>query len=260
MATPLGVELLSIVTGPLRMLTSTKPIEPREVVKAADVEGKISRAIRSWLKQEEPSEGAEPPEREYLGTLQLLSKEVPLETRLQTTSLLPPDLGVQYNQQFDRTQKFLRDNIPRRSIITLTGQQMVEPSDLELSTFWRAWEAANDPRALLKDMEQGDLVSDQVAVAKQLYPSTYDAMTLAMIAAIMAEKGRDEEWEPADWQEQQIETLLQISRVSPETMMDLHARLRAADMQDRAESAKTSPLTDKMADQNQTPTQRVALR
>lgn len=267
MATPLGVELLAIVTGPLRMLEPTpKPITLPEVAKAADVEQRVARDMRAWMKQAAPqAQGEEPAERDYFATLKALSKQVDLPARLAVTSLLPdPRTRAEYLAQFDRAQRFLKDVCPRRSYTTLTGQHPAEPSGLELSAFWRAYEAVEDPRVLLRDMREAILVSDQVAVVRQLYPMFYAVMTREALVALAEAKAKGgEDWEPPGWQEEQLEKLLDISRMDPEDMADLQDRLRAADLEDRAETsgqARTVELQDKTADAYQTATQRRALR
>jgi hypothetical protein len=271
-ATPLGIEILSVVTGPLRLLEDNpKPIQPREILKAADLQGRVAREIRDFLKQDDTlPNGDEPREYDYLETNRKVSQAVPLDRRVLVTSLLPKlDLGPSYLQQFDKVQPFLRDTLPRRSITTLTGIQPVEPSDLELSPYWRAWEAVEDPFTVLRDLREGILVSDQVAVLEQIYPAIYAELTKAVLMAMADRKVKDDEWEPALWQEQQIETVLQVSRLSPELAAELQDRARRAEVAQRQEEAQPSgPVSagtgkgvqDKTVDAYQTSTQRVAYR
>lgn len=270
MATPLGIELLLIATGPLRLLNpKAKPIRRQEMDGAADFEKSVSRNLRAFLELEKHStQEEEPEERDYFDTLELVSQDVPLERRMAVCSELPdPMVAGEYSVRFDQLHRFLRDTIPRRSYVTLTGPKSSEPSGCELSAYWRAWEVVEDPRVVLRDMREGILVSDQVTAVKQLYPMVYAVLTMETIRALAEakSKSKDPDWEPAGWQEQQIETLLQISRLSPDLAAELQARARMNEQTERAKEqgdgfAATRTLSDKPADSLQTPVQRIAGR
>jgi hypothetical protein len=267
MATPLGQELLLIVTGPMRLLLpDPKPIDPADIDKTLEVEPEIQRAITAFVNADKAKpQGDEPVEHDYFGTLAMVSADVPLERSLQVTQLLQPPLGAEYVMKFKPVHAFLRATLPKLAVTTLTGIQKVEPSALELSPFWRAWETIEDPRVLLRDLQEHILVSDQVEVLKQLFPEVYGLMTKAMLAALAERKTKEPDWEPTLQQGQQAETLLQISRLSPELAAELQQLATGAERAQQAEDAapagpKRGDLRDKSADAYQTSTQRIGFR
>jgi hypothetical protein len=87
-------------------------------------------------------------------------------------------------------------------------------------------------------------------------------MTQQMLNAMGERKAKDKEYEPAGWQEQQIETLLQISRVSPDLAAELQARASQQTTNEDAQEQGPAGVNvgDKSIDSMQTPVQRQALR
>lgn len=256
-----------MVTGPLRILEKNpKPITLKDLHRAVDVEPSIGKAMRAFLDQEKPKPlGEEPEEHDYQETLDLLtaqrSAQEELERRTLITSQLPePMVAGEYSTFCDKVVGFLARNLPRRNYVTLTGHHQGEPSGCEMSAFWRAWEAIEDPRILLRDMSEGILVSDQVAVAREQYPMLYAVMTQQALLAMADRKAKDEDYEPAGWQERQIETLLQVSRLSPELAAELQARANRTESAQRAEETQPPQVQDKAIDALQTPVQRIANR
>jgi hypothetical protein len=277
MATPLGVEIFTVVTGPLRLLEDTpQPIAAGSYEDdAAKFQAEIEAGILAFLKADKPKpNGDPPPDHDYQDVNKRVSKAAAqlgagtsLGPRLAVTAQLPdPMLGVQYNQQFDRTVKFLHGTLPRRTYTTLAGGiQNVEPPSLELSPFWRAYEAILDPRVLLRDLGEHILVSDQTEVTRQNYPQIYALMTGAMLKGMADRKTADLDWEPTLRQAQQIETLLLVSRLDPELAAELQERARQAEQAQRSEEQQQSgpggaDPGDKAATDYQTSTQRVSYR
>jgi hypothetical protein len=266
MATPLGVEFFTAVAGPLRLLDpKIKPLGPKDVVKAADVEARIEKELRLFLKAKSLPEGDEPEMRDYMATLETLSSIDALSTverRSTLTAGLPdPALGLQYLEQCDKVTAYLNEALPRETWPTLTGDKPVEPSLLEQSRFWRAWEIAEDPLVVLRDLREGILVDDQIEVLTALWPLTYQEMIRLLLVAMADAASASEKWEVPFEVERQLETFMQISRLSDDLVGQLQGRARAAEQQEQAQSnVKTAPLGQDAGTQAQTPTQRVANR
>jgi hypothetical protein len=276
MATPLGVEIFSVVTGPLRLMEDNpKPIKPDSYQKeSARFQAEIAKGVRAFLKAPEAKPaGDEPPYFDYFETNRKVSKafaqigqEGTLEARLPITAQLPdPLLGAQYSLQFDKVVAFLQNTLPRRTYTTLGGGiQNAEPPALEMSPFWRAWEVVNDPRVLLRDLGEHILVTDQVEVTKQLYPEIYGEYTKAMLEGMEEQRTASADWEPTMGQAQQIEVMLLISRFDPNLAAELQERARQAEVQERTEEKGQPALSDQAAskavENQQTPTQRVSYR
>lgn len=279
MATPLGVEIFTVVTGPLRLLEDQpKPIAPGSYERqAADFQEGIERELKAFLDADKPkADGSPPPTRDYfetnrrvsaaaalLGDLGQLPQVIARQAAL-CAQLPDPGLGGQYVMQFHRAIRFLHATLPRRQITTLAGGiQPVEPPSLEMSPFWRAYEAVKDPRVLLRDMREHILISDQTEVTKQLYPEIYATMAGALLNGMAERRARDAKWEPTIRQAQQIETLLLVSRLDPELAAELQARGAMAEQSERAEEQAQSGGSDpgdKAAQDYQTSTQRVSFR
>lgn len=270
MATPLGVEIFSVLAGPLRLLEPSPAPLDYDAAKAAagPFEREVAGEIRALLAQsEDRPQGDEPPEHDYAAMLEAVAKVPPLERRTAVTAGLPDvHLGVEYLAQFDRVYSFLQDAFPRRVVGTLTGDQQVEPSQVELSQFWRVLESIEDPRVLLRDMRQGELCSDQVEMVETLYPNLYAFLCEQILSALAEKKAADNDWEPAHDVRRQLETILQVSPLDPNLAAQLQARARAADQaHEAAKGGKDSggagapDLHDSTA-QLQTPTQRISAR
>ena len=276
MATPLGVELFTAVAGPLRLLDAKlKPIGPAEKEKAAETTTKIERELRGFLAGKVREQGEEPPERDYFATLELLASLPVTEgpgglpaygdadrRATLTAEAGDPSLALQYLQQCDKVITFLNEALPRERWATLTGEEAVEPSRLEQSRFWRAWEIAEDPLVVLRDLREGIVVDDQVEVMKKLWPLTYAEMTSKLLDLMSEYKAKNPKWDVDYSKERQVETFLQISRLDPDLVAQLQSRARAVEanaQRERSAGGGQAGL-DGDAGRLQTSTQRVAQR
>lgn len=283
MATPLGVEVFTVVTGPLRLLEENpKPIKADSYLTAAAAfQAGLEKQIEAFLKagDKTPPAGDPPPQHDYFETNRKVSRAAAevadvgrvaqvLERWGSVCAELPDaGLGAAYAMRFKRTVEFLHATLPRRTFTTLAGGiQPTEPPSLEMSPFWRALEAIEDPRVLMRDMREHVLVSDQVEATKQLYPEIYAVMTGAMLQGMAERRTADQGWEPTLRQGQQIETLLLTSRLSPDLAAELQERARLAEQAQRSEEQQGSRSGGGSSDPGdraqdyQTSTQRVSYR
>src|SRR5215213_6163495 len=99
MATPLGLEIFTVVTGPLRLLDAQpKPIAAGSYqAKSASFQKEIDKTFRAFLKADSPEpDGEPPPEYDYFDTnsrvsraFAMLADMTALRARLSVTAELP---------------------------------------------------------------------------------------------------------------------------------------------------------------------------
>lgn len=277
MVTPLGVEAFTATVGSLRLLDDKpRPLTDKQVLASTAVVERIPRDMRTWLSNERlKPQGDEPAQLDYFDTLKALSSAAS-DIHAQSPSpgalakrqrligqLSNHDVGAAYLSQADRCISFLSQLMPRAQWATLAGPVPCLPGNIELSRFWRAYEIAGDPLVVFRDLDEGILVSDQVHVLTQLWPELYREITKAILLAISDLKGRDDKWDVPFVKERQVETILQISRVSPDFQAKLQAMASGAGQPSQSPKGagpKTTPLGDKTAESTATDSQRISAK
>ncbi len=275
MVTPLGAEAFTATAGALLLLDKKpKPLTDKQVIASTAVIERIPRDMRTWLSNERlKPQGEEPAQLDYFDTLKTLSSaaadlhaQIPSPEALAKRQRLigqlsNHDVGAAYLSQSNRCIDFLNRLMPRAQWATLTGPVPCLPGNIELSRFWRAYEIAGDPLVVIRDLDEGILVSDQVHVLTQLWPELYKEITKAIIMAISDLKARDDKWDVPFAKERQVETILQVSRVSPDFQAKLQAMASGAGQPpSKGAGPKTVPLNDEAAARSATDSQRLAAK
>ncbi len=233
----LAAEALAAVTGPSRILEGGPAVSPAEGKRAVDLPGKMVDALKRFLARSEfEFQDDVEPHPDYFATLKRLSAYVPLEKRQPyVVASLPllqgfedQAMGLAYAGVLDKQANWLKEQIPRAAEMSLWGDRPLEPSRIELGTWWRTWEVAGDPMTVLRDLAEGILVTDQVMTVQNCYPALYDALKMTLLEQLAERRAADEEWEPPLRKQRQLEVLLNISAVSPEFAKELQDLSTAA--------------------------------
>lgn len=135
------------------------------------------------------------------------------------------ELGMDYIQVAEKAVLYLQGILPIREEQTnvLLKPVNIDPSDTEIARFRRAWDIANDPMVILRDMEHGILVPDQVTHVAAMFPNTYAAMKDTLATQMGAALARKKSWRLSWAKNRQVEVLYQTSVFSPGLAADLQS-------------------------------------
>ena len=81
------------------------------------------------------------------------------------------DEAASYLGAVRRVLPYLQSIMPTRSTPSVAGAQTYDPSDTEIARFRRAFDVADDPMVVVRDLEAGILVDDQLQHLRALYPT-----------------------------------------------------------------------------------------
>lgn len=255
-ASQLAAEALAAVTGVDLLLDPTpKPVSPAQGEKAIGLPKRWRTMLEAFV--EAPGfkdQGDEPAEYDYFETKDRLFAMIPpSRVEVITAAIDDRELADAYAAVLDRGVAFLRRVFPSATMPSLFGPQPIEPPKLEEAAFWRAWEAVNDPEAIVRDLGEGILVTDEVMAMQACHPNLYDAVQMTILGLLAEHRAKDADWDLPLRKQRQVEILLNVSAVSPEFAQELQAMNAAA--RNEKKSLPTEPL-DLDIKNIETPTQR----
>lgn len=158
-----------------------------------------------------------------------------------------------------RAIKYLQDILPKRTRVTVTGPASVQPNDLVLYRFRRAYAVACDPMELFEDMNEGNLARDQVRTLQVLFPSIYDEAERVLFEELAELKAKRPRLELPRDKVRMIENLWLSRSWTPELARTMQEAFKYKDPGEAPAGGKRS-LSDKTAEASQTPVQRIAER
>lgn len=164
------------------------------------------------------------------------------------------ELAVQYANAAKRVLLYLQSVMPVRVETMMARSYSLDPSDAEVARFRRAFDIANDPLVVLRDMEYGMLIPDQVTHLKAMYPQGHEAVKAAMEFGWGQAMARKKSWRLSYRRDRQVQILFETDTTPPGLASELQANYAAAQSQP-GPGPKPSPpsKTDsKAADQMQT--------
>ena len=192
--------------GPLRLTA-------KHLARAGRLPNEIRRRLRRFLAASGPwpKFGKLPPF-DYDGLLELLPlPDAQREARLaeNAENLPEQELAESYSSALGRAVGYLQGLFPLRVRETLARVQNVQPGDLSLGRFRRAYAIADDPLRVLDHLATGLLTADEVETCKKLYPSLYREMQDAYVEVTIARLSRHPNWRQSRERERKARVLLQ---------------------------------------------------
>lgn len=209
----LAVMDVEAILDPERKIRLTQ--EMRE--QATRVPDKITSQIRRFLVASEMEKAGAMPEFDYATAMKLLTAFDPeqritaLEMRIQDGE---PAAGVVVAA--GRAIKYLKDILPAKARLRVTGPEQVEPNDLVKYRFRRAWAVVEAPLGLFDDLLEGAMSRDQVRTLQAVYPALYEHAEKSMVLELARLKGDRPSIQLDRWKVRQIENLLLTRSWTPE--------------------------------------------
>ncbi|HYE58877.1 MAG TPA: hypothetical protein VD948_10235 [Rhodothermales bacterium] len=192
----------ALAPGPLRL---TK----EHMGRAEGLPRAIRRRLRKFLaaKGPWPAFGKVPPFK-----YDTVLEELPMVTpqRLQENVDRFPDqpLADAYMAALGRMVGWLQSVFPVRVRESITGIKNVEPRDMKLAEFRRAWWIADSPLRVLDSLNTGLLVADEVEALRQCYPTLHAEVLNAALELIVQRKAEAPRWELPYERERKLKILL----------------------------------------------------
>lgn len=206
---PFEVEALLGAVG-IRAFASKelRQIHDYQADRAAKVRQDIDRKVYRFLQREEPAETADLPDFDYDEVAVLLDSEtLPHHVQQQIAAFGGDgDMALAVQVQAMRILAYLKQKLPRRVHVGLTGPEYSRPPEIDITRFARLWAIACDPLSILDDLNEFAVSRDQVTGIADLYPQLYKAIQDAVPQQLTRAKSVD----PKFYLWRQKETLLRV--------------------------------------------------
>lgn len=260
---PITGENLMAVTGVRGVLErDPKRITVSDKDKAEMLPRDIRRAVRRWLEEESGpfarSGKAEP--FDYSWALDALSEAQQPQHLIDIADTFRPedaDVATDYVQVARRVFEYLQGLLPIRVEETMATTVNFDPSDTEIARFRRAFDVANDPMIVIRDMGRGCLVADQIRHLQALYPTIYAQFKLQMATGMADALARKRSWRLSYARDRQVQVLYGTTTWNKALAADIQASF-AADAKKPQQGPNPAQGTSKAASTLQTPTQAIA--
>jgi hypothetical protein len=229
----LAAEALLAVSGIARLLDKEpKAIGQADARRAAALPERIATDLKEFLSgaalTKPSSEAYKFPYNER--ATEIIEADNDVDARLQgaLADASDQDLVYSYSTLARAALGYLREHIQPRTSPTFGGDIPIEPGIFETYGARRVFRAVDDPMTIMEDLRSGTIVSDQVQAMIDVYPGLYKMVTDLLVDAIADRQVKDSKWQPSWRKRNALETLLQLSRVSPELAAELQQRAKEA--------------------------------
>lgn len=132
-------------------------------------------------------------------------------------------LAAEYLAAAQRVIPYLYRILPIRTETTMATSTNVDPSDTEIARFRRAFDVAGDAMVVMRDLELGTLVADQVNHLGALYPKIYTEIKGRMQRQMGAELAAKKSWRLSYRKDRLIQVLFNTTTWSAALAQDLQA-------------------------------------
>jgi len=148
-----------------------------------------------------------------------------VETQRLAKSFRPEDstLAAEYLAAASRVIPYLYGILPIRTETTMVTTTNYDPSDTEIARFRRAYDVADDPMVVMRDLELGTLVSDQITHLAALWPRIYTEIKGRMQLQMGAELARKKSWRLNYRKDRLVQVLFQATTWNAQLAQDLQA-------------------------------------
>lgn len=258
---PITGDMLMAVTG-VRHILEQKPkrITVADKSDAEMLPREIRRSVRRFLEDDSgPRKVPRAKKFDYGWALDHITKAMEPHHREAIAAMFRPEdaeLAADYIAAADRLLSYLQSILPIRVEETMAKSVNFDPSDTEIAKFRRAFDVADDPMIIMRDLELGILIGDQVQHLAALYPEGYVIIKQTMATGIAEAMARKKSWSLPWRKDRLVQTLFQTSTFNDSLARDLQQSFKTAgpDPQGMPPAAGKSSA----ADQAQTKTQEVA--
>lgn len=246
----LAVMDVEAILDPERKIRLTQ--EMRE--QADRVPDKIASQIRRFLVASEPEKAGPMAEFHYATAMRLLTEFDP-EQRITALEMRIQDgeAGEGVVVAAGRAIKYLKDILPSKARLLVTGPEPVQPNDLVKYRFRRAWAVVEAPLGLFEALQEGAMSRDQVRTFKFVYPALYERAEETVVLELARLKGDRPNVQLDRWKVRQVENLLLTRSWTPELTRVMQEAFKA---QDKAPAKPSGGLSDKASLTATTPVQR----
>lgn len=261
MASSLAAEALVAATGVTPLLErAPRPVTKAQVSAAKRLPQAILALLRDFL--DKPAHEPERPDPPAFDYDQLREGIFETEPDAQAVARLigsfeDTDLAEAYLEALRTGVLYLQGVIPRETRQTLLGVEDEPPSEVELATFRRQWEVANDPLTALRDLVAGPITPDQVETLAAVYPGLYEETKRAVLQLLVERRAKDEAYTLPYQKQLGLEILFQVDAMDPAFQRELQA---ASKQKAEGEAKPAMSRLDADVEGLQTPTQRIQAR
>lgn len=163
------------------------------------------------------------------------------------------DLASDYLEVAKRVFGYLQPLLPIRTEETMARAISLDPSDTEIARFRRAYDVANDPMVIFRDMGRSTLIADQIRHLGACYPELYKLIKSTMATGMADALARKKSWRLSYWRDRQVQVLYATTTWSAALAKDLQASF--ADTKQAPQGPAPAQGTSKAASTLQTSTQ-----
>lgn len=230
---PITGEALMAVTG-IRHVLERKPkrITVADKEKAEMLPREIRRSVRRFVDDDGgPKKIPKANKFDYAWALDHLSVATEPKHLEAIASMFRPEdtaLAAEYMVAVQRVVKYLQDILPIRVEETMAKTVNFDPSDTEIARFRRAFDVADDPMVVMRDLELGILVSDQVQHLSVLYPDGYALIKERMAIGMADAMARKKSWTLSWRRDRLVQVLFGTTTFSPALAKELQANAKDA--------------------------------
>lgn len=261
---PISGETLLAVTGIRGILERTpKRVTLADKDAAEMLPREIRRAVRRFLDDDGgPRKVPRAQPFDYQWALEHIQAALePQHIEAIAESFRPEDheLASDYMAVAQRVITYLQGILPLRTAETMAKSISLDPSDTEIARFRRAFDVANDPMIVLRDMDVGTLVADQIHHLDACYPEIYGLMKARTAMGMADAMARKKSWRLSYRRDRLVQVLFGTTTWSKDLASDLQANFKLADKADQQQSGPAPAKSSSKAAANvQTKTQAVA--
>lgn len=206
----------------------------------------MRREVRAYLDDEKPDGRVGKGKRDafpYLQILDQLSRPVePNDLENMIDAHQEPTDALDVVIPLVRALAFLSGAAPRRSKQTLTGVDMLPPSDQDVERFRRKFVVVNNPMTILARLRAGQLLTDEVVSLVSCYPALYQALDDVIGEELGAWKARHPKADLPIAKERQLSLLLQTSTADPGLTRDMQATFDEQPSENEAQPKRGSSI------------------
>jgi hypothetical protein len=259
---PITGENLMAVTGVRGVLErDPKRITVRDKDAAEMLPRDIRRAVRRWLEEDGPFQRSSKVDPfDYNWALDALSESQDPQHLVDIAATFRPedgDIAADYLIVAKRVFSYLQGLLPIRTEETMATTTNFDPSDTEIARFRRAFDVADDPMVIIRDMGRGCLVADQIRHLQALYPTIYAQYKFQMATGMADELTRKRSWRLPYARDRQVQVLYGTTTWNKALAADIQKNF-ATSAKAPQQGPNPAQSTSKAASTLQTPTQAIA--
>jgi hypothetical protein len=138
------------------------------------------------------------------------------------------DLASDYLAVAKRAFAYLQGLLPIRTEETMARAISLDPSDTEIARFRRAFDVANDPMVIFRDMGRSSLIADQIRHLGACYPTIYTLIKTTMATGMADALARKQSWRLSYWRDRQVQVLYATTTWNKQLATDLQKSFAGA--------------------------------